>query len=221
MKTLPNAKTILIMIDKHIKNIIFDFGGVILNINPLITYNRFNKLGLANLYEGIEFSNPDEALLLYEKGLISSNDFRKKLKEKLSHPIEDCEIDEAWNAMLLDIPIERVVLLNKLKTKYNTYLLSNTNEIHYIAYTNLFKQNFGYPLSNLFNEAYFSFMLHLNKPNKEIYQYVINQNSLVAEETLFIDDSIVNIEGAKAVGLKTHHLTANETINDYFNHSIN
>ena len=209
------------MIDKNIKNIIFDFGGVILNINPLITYNNFNKLGLVNLYDGAEFSNPDDSLLLFEKGLISSQEFRNKLKEKLSHPIEDREIDEAWNAMLLDIPTERVVLLNKLKQKYKIYLLSNTNEIHYIAYTNQFKQNFGYQLFDLFNEAYFSFLLHLNKPNKEIYQYVINQNSLVAEETLFIDDSIINIEGAKAVGLKTHHLTSNESINDYFDPSTN
>jgi len=209
------------MIDKNIKNIIFDFGGVILNINPINTYNNFNKLGLVNLYEGAEFANPDDSLLLFEKGLITPQEFRNKLKEKLSHPIEDREIDAAWNAMLLDIPVERVVLLNKLKTKYNTYLLSNTNEIHYIAYTNQFKQNFGYQLSDLFNEAYFSFMLHLNKPYKEIYQYVINQNSLVAEETLFIDDAIINIKGAKTVGLKTHHVTANETINDYFNHSIN
>ncbi len=210
------------MINKNIKNIIFDFGGVVLNINPLLTYNYFKKLGLANLFEGADFSKPDENLLLFEKGLISPQVFRNKIREKINYPIQDKEIDEAWNAMLLDIPIERIKLIKRLKTKYKTFLLSNTNEIHYIEYTKQLKIKYGFNnLSELFDETYFSFLLQLAKPGKDIYQYVINKNSLNPEETLFIDDSIINIEGAKATGLITYHLTNGETINDYFSQIMN
>jgi glucose-1-phosphatase len=205
------------MIDKNIKNIIFDFGGVILNINPLLTYDYFSKLGVTSLFEGVEISKPDEILLLFEKGLITPQAFRDKIREKINYPVKDHEIDEAWNAMLLDIPEERIRLLKNLKTRYHTYLLSNTNEIHYIEYNRQLKLNYGYNnLTELFHKAYFSFFLQMNKPNKDIYEFVMKENTLIPEETLFIDDSIINIKGAEATGLKTHHLTGKETINDLF-----
>jgi FMN phosphatase YigB (HAD superfamily) len=205
------------MIDQNIKNIIFDFGGVILNINPLLTYQAFTELGLTNLFEGAEFAKPDESLLLFEKGLISPQEFRNKIRQGIQFPVQDQEIDAAWNAMLLDIPNERIALLQTLKNKYNIYLLSNTNEIHYIAYTAELKRVHGInTLAELFEEAYFSFTIHMNKPHKDIYEYVINKSALVPEETLFIDDSILNIEGAKSAGLMTHHLTGTQSINDLF-----
>jgi len=205
------------MIDKNIRNIIFDFGGVILNINPLLTYNNFSRLGLSGLYDRVGGTNSDKTPNLFEKGLISSGEFRKKIRSKIDHPVEDFEIDDAWNAMLLDIPYERITLLNKLKSKYKTFLLSNTNEIHYAEYTRQLRQSYGLNnLSELFFKTYFSFKLHMSKPDKEIYRYIINENLLNPEETLFIDDSIINIEGAGSVGLKTHHLKAGESINYLF-----
>lgn len=205
------------MIDKKIKNIIFDFGGVILNINALLTYKKLEQLGPARLFESNDFALQDELLVDYEKGLVTSKEFRERVKEKIGSNVDDCKIDEMWNAMLLDIPKERIVLLNKLKTSYPTFLLSNTNEIHYMEYTRQLKLVHGYSsLSELFHKTYFSFMMHLNKPHKEIYEFVINENFLNPSETLFIDDSLKNIEGARAVGLLTHHLTGTQTINDLF-----
>ncbi len=205
------------MMDKNIKNIIFDFGGVILNINPMLTFKKFHQLGFPNLFDVNDLSRQDESLLLFEKGLISPEEFRKKIREKTSQTITDEQIDEAWNAMLLDLPEDRIELLNKLKNNYNTFLLSNTNEIHYLSYTQQLKMKYGYnSLSELFKGVCFSFQVHLSKPGKEIYEFVIAEFSLLPEETLFIDDSAVNIDGAKIIGLKTHHLKAGHSLSALF-----
>jgi glucose-1-phosphatase len=205
------------MIDSSIKNIIFDFGGVILNIDPALTFIKFHQLGFPALFDVNDLSRQDETLLMFEKGQISPEEFRKKIREKVDSPLTDEQIDEAWNAMLLDLPQNRIKLLENLKNRVNTYLLSNTNEIHYLSYTRQLKLKYGYnSLSELFKGVCFSFQVHLSKPGKEIYEHVIGEYSLFPEETLFIDDSPVNIEGAKLTGLKTHHLKASENLEDLF-----
>jgi HAD superfamily hydrolase (TIGR01509 family) len=205
------------MIDSSIKNIIFDFGGVILNINPGLTFEKFNQLGFPALFDVNDLSRQDETLLMFEKGLISPEEFRKKIREKIARPLSDEQIDEAWNAMLLDLPEDRIKLLVNLKNKYNLYLLSNTNEIHYLNYTRQLKLKYAYNrLSELFKGVCFSFQVHLSKPGREIYEHMILVNSLIPAETLFIDDSEVNIEGAKLTGLKTHHLKTGENLIDLF-----
>jgi putative hydrolase of the HAD superfamily len=111
------------------------------------------------------------------------------------------EFDHAWNAMLLDIPEERVRLIEQLKKKYRVYLLSNTNQIHYDAYSGILT-GYGYPkLDDLFHGAWFSFRMGKIKPDPAIYSEVIEKEGILASETLFIDDLALNVEGAQTAGI--------------------
>jgi len=202
---------------KNFKNIIFDLGGVILNINYNLTAEAFKKLGIKNYNELYTQFNQISLFDDLEIGKISSNIFRTKIKELCKISISDSEIDKAWNAMLLDFPKERLDLLNKLKNKYRLFLLSNTNEIHLIDYQKQLQEKFNIRnLGEFFEKEYYSHIVGLRKPNKEIFEMVLKENDLIASETLFIDDSIQHIEGAKLVGINAYHLTKGESIIDIF-----
>lgn len=202
---------------KNIKNIIFDLGGVILNIDYTITAEAFKNIGVKNYNELYTQFNQISLFDDLETGKITPDFFRRKIKNLCKLDISDKEIDKAWNAMLLDFPKERLDLLNNLKNKYRLFLLSNTNEIHLIDYQKQLKEKFNINnLSKFFEKEYYSHIEGLRKPNKEIFEMVLEENHLIASETLFIDDSIQHIEGAKLVGINTHHLTNGETINNLF-----
>ena len=153
----------------------------------------------------------------FEKGILTPELFRQKLRDFLGIEVTDQEIDDAWNALLYDIPKERIEIIEKVKENYNIYLLSNSNEIHYDLFVRDLQLRFGYrEFDELFHKAYFSFDLHLLKPNPEIYEFVMNQHGMVPEETLFIDDKPENIDAAKKLGLLTYKLAGPERIRDIF-----
>ena len=199
----------------NIKNIIFDLGGVILNIDTQRSINAFTDILGENNKEFVKKYNEFNLLDRLEKGEITPEQFRGTLKGIIPQKISDQQIDTAWNSMLLDFPRERIDLLYKLKQNYRTFLLSNTNKIHYNFYTKQLNEQFGIKnLSELFEEEYMSFDLKMRKPDKEIFHYVLYQNNLLANETLFIDDTLENIESAKEIGINTYLLKESETIND-------
>ncbi len=204
-----------------IRNIIFDFGGVILDIDPKQTLNALKSMGVQDV--GI-FASDDfqkEVLEKFERGILTPELFRDKIREKSGHNLSDQDIDEAWNALLFDIPKERIAVLEQVKKHYSIYLISNSNEIHYDLYLRDLQLRFGYrEFDQLFDKAYFSFDLHLSKPNPEIFEFVLNQHNLKAEETLFIDDSIQHIESAKTLGLQTFHLSSPTRVRDLFTNGI-
>lgn len=198
---------------QNIKNIIFDLGGVILNIDFKQTELAFAKLGIGNFnaYYTLQTSVP----LFYdlEVGSITPEMFYNKLREILELPLKDEEIKNAWNALLLDFPPERIEWLKKIKNKYHTYLLSNTNQIHYDAFMQLYKEQIGNgTLNDCFIKTYYSHEIKLRKPSKECFEFVLQKENLIAAETLFIDDLLPNIEGAKQAGLKTIYLPTPKTI---------
>lgn len=203
-----------------IENIIFDFGGVVLDIDPQLTINEFVKLG----FNDLEKATSDEFTHLirkFERGIFTPEVFRKKMKKFLGIKISDQQFDEAWNALLFDIPNERIEIIEQVKENYQILLLSNSNEIHYDLYVRDLQLRFGYrEFADLFHEAYFSFDLHLSKPHIEIYEFVINQNNLKPKKTLFIDDRIDNIEAAQKAGLQTYLLQKPERIRDIFTDGI-
>lgn len=189
------------------KNIIFDLGGVILNIDYTLTEKAFSKIGI-NDFKTL-FSQAQQTQLFdnYEKGFISSNDFRSKLKKYLLKNTTDNEIDTAWNAMLLNLPQERIELLNKFKQTHRTFLLSNTNDIHIKAFNSYLKKEFKLAdLSSLFEKMYLSYEIGMRKPDAEIFEFVLKENDLKSSETLFIDDSIQHIATAKKLGITTYWL---------------
>lgn len=200
-----------------IKNIIFDFGGVVIDIDPQLTVNEFVKLGFTNYEKLMSHVFVDDIIAKFEKGILTPELFRVKLREFLELDVTDQELDDAWNALLFDIPRERIEVIEKVKKNYSIYLLSNSNEIHYDLFVRDLQLRFGYQeFDSLFEKAYFSFDLHLLKPDPEIYEFVLNQHGMIPGETLFIDDKPENIEAAKNLGIKTHLLSKPERIRDIF-----
>jgi FMN phosphatase YigB (HAD superfamily) len=127
------------------------------------------------------------------------------------------QIIHAWNAMLLDFPAERAELLMNLKSRYRTFLLSNTNEIHINYYLNRISEWYGNDaMENFFEKHYYSNRIGMRKPDTEIFEFVLRENHLIASETLFIDDTLKHVEGARMAGLRAYHLQAPETIMDIF-----
>ncbi|MEC5147896.1 HAD family phosphatase [Chitinophaga sp. 212800010-3] len=202
---------------QNIKNIIFDLGGVILNINYQLTNDAFTNLGVKNFHELYSLFHGSNLFNNLETGHITAQEFVAAMHEHLPGNVTDEQIINAWNAMLLDFPLQRLQLLQQLRQHYNLYLLSNTNAIHLNAFNKILQESRGIPsLGSFFDKAYYSHLMGCRKPEKESYLMVINENGLIAGETLFVDDLQANIEGANAVGLQTIHLQTPKTILDIF-----
>jgi epoxide hydrolase-like predicted phosphatase len=197
------------LIPPHIRNLIFDLGGVILNLSVPYTLNQLASLTGLSLEKIMESYSSREEFLQYEKGLITEPAFRSALRKIYSFEGTDDAIDKCWNAMLLDIPPSRIAQLRTLKTRYRTFLLSNTNAIHVKCFSERLSKDHGLAsLDDLFEKVYYSHLLNMRKPDPEIYRHVLKENNLNPSETLFLDDSAKNIEGAKSVGIETMLVTS-------------
>jgi glucose-1-phosphatase len=200
-----------------IKNIIFDLGGVIINLNTDKTYQQFSRLSGIGLEELKSKSDKSAFFDLYEKGLLTDQEFRNQLRLFLKCEASDSEIDTAWNAMLLDIPQQRIQLLKQLRSNYKLFLLSNTNNIHLQCFTEIVKDTTGLSsLSDCFDRDYYSHLMKMRKPDAEIFQYVLNENNLKPDETLFLDDNQANLRGAASVGIQTFHVAHPDLIFSLF-----
>jgi putative hydrolase of the HAD superfamily len=160
----------------------------------------------------------NETFDLLEKGMLSEDQFVAEILQHVDKHIEKEQIIEAWNALLLDFPEERVDLLDELNqsNRFRTFLLSNTNGIHKKTYNEDLYSRFSKRLEDLFEKAYFSHEVAMRKPDPEIFQYVMRREKLKPSETLFIDDSGVNIAAASRLGLKTFHIKDGVSIVDLF-----
>lgn len=204
-----------------IKNIIFDLGGVVINLNFQKTLDAFQKLSKSQKF--IEFTQRQQARLFddYETGRITDAAFRDGLRQHYDIAGTDEEIDEAWNALLLDIPAERIDLLRELGNKYRLYLLSNTNAIHLQRFNQIVEESFTIPdLDSLFEKTYYSHLIGQRKPDDVVFEQILAQNNLNRSETLFVDDSIQHIESANAIGIKTLWLAPPLTINEAFKDAL-
>lgn len=187
---------------KTIRNIIFDLGGVILNINPQLTVDAFRELGWNEFYEENNKRLSKDLFFNLEKGSFSPEAFRDNVRRMIGINRNDLEIDAAWSAMILDIPADRIRYLEDLKQRYRIFLLSNTNEIHRIKFHRDFEADFGYSFYDLFERNFYSHEMGMRKPNPQIYLEALREAELIPEETLFIDDMEENIEAAKTIGMK-------------------
>ena len=202
---------------KKIKNIIFDFGGVIINIDYTLTIKKLKELGLNDFDDHYNQSGQSGLFDRLDTGRINGNEFIHELASFYKTSPLNQELIDAWNAMLLDFPPERAELLTNLKTKYRTFLLSNTNEIHLNYYFKKLKEWYGVDnMSSFVHREYYSCYLKMRKPDTEIFEYVIMDNNLNPSETLFIDDSLQHVEGAMKAGLKAFHLNGGKSILDIF-----
>jgi putative hydrolase of the HAD superfamily len=202
-----------------IKNIIFDLGGVVLNIDFDRAAQAFREAGLDDFEQLYSRAVQSELFDRLERGKISPEDFRKELRKLAGIQLSDSLIDRCWNALLLDFPPARLQLLQELREHYRLFLLSNTNIIHAEAYNNELRQRHNINgLEALFDRVYYSHDIGLRKPDAESFLYVLNDQKIKAEETLFIDDSLPNIEAAGALGMQTLYidLEAGADICDFF-----
>lgn len=192
---------------KPVKNIIFDFGGVIIPIDPMAFAGGLIELGCRDVLSLHESFMREDIYARYEKNELSPAEFRNMLRRGLDNHTTDEQLDRAWNLIIGQIPPHRVSFLESLRPRYRTFLLSNTNKIHYDYYQEQFSRTFPYPsLDSLFEKAYYSFHLGLYKPDPAIFEYVIQDSRLNPEETLFIDDYQANVEAARKCGLQGIHL---------------
>ena len=206
---------------KNIKTIIFDFGGVILDIDPQITIKEFQKMGFKDVAKTKSKEFIEDIIRKFERGIYTPEVFRKKLRAFLELDVSDQKLDDAWNALIYDIPAERIEVLEQVKKNYQILLLSNSNEIHYDLYVRDLQLRFGYrEFDELFDKSYFSFDVHLSKPDPEVYEFIMNQHDLKPSETLFIDDNEENIAAASKLGLKTYLLAKPERVRDIFEHGV-
>ncbi len=202
-----------------INNIIFDLGGVLLNINYQITINGFNKLGVKDFDRFYNQAAQMKLFDLFDKGEISPQGFRDELKRISGLPLSDGQIDRAWNAMLLDFPEKHTGLLKGVRNNYRTFLLSNTNAIHYPVFMDYLRQQQINGFDTLFEKCYLSYEVGMRKPDSVIFEHVIKDSNLDANETLFIDDSIQHVKGACNAGLHAVHLDPDKMeVSDLFSH---
>ena len=195
------------------KNIIFDLGGVLLDIDFQKTIDAFKKLGIENFEEMFSQINADELFEKLETGNITEPDFYSAIKSRTKTNISNAEIDGAWNALILKFRTESLQYLETLSKSYKLFLLSNTNSIHLQYFKQLFTEQTGKPLLDAyFIKAWYSNEVGLRKPGSEIFEFVLQEEKLIAGETLFIDDTLSNIETAQKMGFKTHHLLPTQKI---------
>ena len=192
---------------EQIKNIIFDLGGVFMNLDYKKTEQAFIDLGVVNFPELFTQHHSSPLFADMETGRISNQAFYDGLRKLSGINMSNDDIQHAWNAMLLDFPMERIVWLNEIKKKYNIYLFSNTNQIHYDAFIETVKQQTGITdFNQYFIKAYYSHELGLRKPDTASFQKIMEEQKLNPAETLFIDDTLSNVQAAAEIGLQTLHL---------------
>jgi putative hydrolase of the HAD superfamily len=195
------------LVHHTIQNLIFDLGGVILDLHFDRTHAAFARAGNCSVEEIRAMMDKSSFFNDYEKGLLTDDEFRSAIRKVLKSNLSDDEIDAAWTAMLGEIPMNRLELLRRLRGKYRVFLLSNTNGIHLPYLNKIVKTVSGEPgLGSFFEKAYYSHVLKMRKPDKEVYEHVLKQHQLVPEFTLFLDDNLPNLQGAAETGIKTFHV---------------
>jgi glucose-1-phosphatase len=196
-----------------IKNIIFDLGGVIINLDinqTIFQFNALSKIPFESIYTQ---AKQNDLFNLFDKGKISENDFFKELKTLINYAGKREPILDAWNAMLLDIPERRLDTLVEAKNKYNTFLLSNTCEPHIKVFeADLYSTHGVKNFEDYFDKLYYSCRVGLRKPDKEIFEMVLQENDLLPEETVFIDDSEQHVKGAGDCGINAFLLEKNKEV---------
>jgi putative hydrolase of the HAD superfamily len=197
------------------KNIVFDLGNVLLNIDTDRVKTAFVQLGVTDLAEKFKSLNDADVFNRYETGKINTEEFCTAIRNQSNIPLTDDKIIGAWNQILLDYRLPTIYRVKELKQQYRLFLLSNTNAAHLEWIQKEAADKLGLnQLDDLFEKAYYSHLVGMRKPDAEIYRYMLLDAGIQAQETLFIDDLEVNIASAGAVGIQTHWLLPDEKIED-------
>lgn len=198
-----------------IKNIIFDLGGIFMNLDFSLTEKAFINLGITQFPSMFTQHHSNDLFEQLETGQMSETEFYDAFRRETGSELTNEQIKTAWNALLLDFPPERLDWLGQIRHKYRIYLFSNTNRIHYDAFVEILaRENNCTNFDSYFIKAYYSHELGLRKPYVASFQKILEEQALNAAETLFIDDTAKNLVGAGEAGMQTIHLVAPKTVLD-------
>ena len=197
------SKPFFLYTSPMIKNLIFDMGNVIIDIDVPLTYRAFAQMAHLSEEDATRLFHEKAFFHQFEIGKVNETDFRDSLRNEFKVNWTDQEIDEAWCALLLEMPVERLARIQELAKKYRVFLLSNTNSIHV---KEILKRadSLGYDFMSLFEKPFLSYEMGFMKPDPEFYRQALQDGGgLIPEETLFIDDNADNIAAAATVGIQT------------------
>lgn len=200
----------------NLKNIIFDLGGVIVDIAPPRSLSAFSMLS-GFTEEELGTSVSSVVMKHFEKGWLQVDAFRNALRQICQQPISSKKLDAAWNQMIGDIPPARLTLLHNLGKRYKLFLLSNTNPIHLKKIQEVLYATSGIKtLQHFFTKTYYSFQTGYVKPEIDAFKSILQENHLLPEETLLVDDTIENIEVASSLKMNVLHVHTDTTLFEYF-----
>lgn len=199
-----------------ITNIVLDWGGVIVNIDYDKTVDAFRELGFADFRSFYHQKVQNDFFIQFETGKVNSVQLRDFIRQELNKNLDDDDINRAWCAMILDIPPSRIDTLNRLKSKYRIVLLSNTNQLHEELIIPRLNEELGIEFLSLFDRYYFSHHIGMRKPDTDIYRYVLADDGMQAERTLFVDDTEMNIDTAADMGIRSCYLQSGSDIVELF-----
>lgn len=198
---------------KKFKTLIFDLGNVIIDIDYQTTVAEFQKIAVTDFNEILSYTSQIGLFDQFEKGKFSAEQFRDEVRRFLLPTVTDEQINNAWNAILINYPEAKFKMLKELKQQYRTYALSNINEIHADSINKAVMNKFNAGgMGDYFHGLYYSNEMGFRKPEKEIYELIITKENLIPAETFFVDDKIENIEAAKTFGLQAYQLTERDEL---------
>lgn len=201
---------------EQIKNVVFDLGGVIIDIDPARAEKAFYELAGDKYPQLMQLAARELIFEKIETGAMSTKQFIEAIQAVCGPRLRAEAISAAWNALLLEIPPARMEALQALHDNYNLYLLSNTNEIHYIAYSAYIQKWFGRSLESYFKQTFLSYRMGYRKPAPEIFHQVIESAGLEAKSSLFVDDTLANAQAAAHAGWVGYHLPAGKEMSEVF-----
>jgi len=201
----------------NISTLIFDLGGVIVDLDLPKCIQNFKALGLNDVEQYLSNFGQKDFFLQFEKGQIGIPEFRNEIRKLAGIELTDAQIDEAWCSFLTQIPVEKLHLLSELKKKYRLLLLSNTNPLHIQTAVAAEFGKTGKTMQDFFDKCYLSYEMGMVKPDVEIFEALLADAQVKAEECLFLDDGKKNIDTAAALGIQTYWVEPNENLNFLLN----
>ena len=196
----------------NISTIIFDFGGVLINLDLDQCILNLKKLGLENVEQYLSNFGQKDFFLQFEKGQIGTEKFREEIRKLTTTTITDGEIDTAWCSFLCDIPTEKLEILLELKKKYRILMLSNTNPLHIEVSAAAEFEKSGKKITDYFDKCYLSYEMNMAKPDAEIFHALLESEQVLPSQCLFLDDGPKNIEQAQNMGFQTYFVSKNEDL---------
>lgn len=204
-----------------VKNIVFDLGDVVINISPERCFDAFAKLFSMQREQVVLEFDKLQVFEKYESGKISDVEFLSLIRTISIGQVSDEEIIHAWQQILLDIPKERIDLIQELASDHKIYVLSNTSHYHMIEVNAILERVSGVTtIDELVEKTYYSYEMGLRKPDPEIYSTLLRDSNLTPNETLFLDDNRNNVEAAIDLGIRAILVEKPKDICSYLNSAI-